>query len=605
MRRSKLLLAAMQSRDDGEIEALHRPINWRMIWRLISLLAPWRQAYVGVAVAGLTIAGLEMIPPRLVGNCVNLIAKGAFSMRPVLEVAAVWTGLTLVCQFLHSWQIRQACTSGESALAAMRQQMFDHLQRLSMAYYDRVHPGRIIARATSDIDAVRGVLAWGFNTLCANAVMMLLAATMICRTDLRLFLAVAWLAPLMSWMQIRFGRKIGLGWQEVRRHFTTQSTNQAENIAGVRVVAAFNRQAENLSRYTKMQVINTANNVEVSAIAGGFSPLLQGCRFFGQATLLLYGAYLVTTTRLQAGDVVAAALYWEGFMQPAINFGNFFNELMMAMAGAERLFSLLDEPPTNEDQPGAEPLPRLKGQVRFDHVTFAYQEGHPVIKDLQFDVPAGSTVALVGTTGSGKSTIIALLARFYQPQSGRILLDGHDLATATATSLHAQMAMVLQSNHLFSGTVLDNLRYGKPSATDGELHEAARQLGCHERFLALKDGYDTHVGERGAALSLGERQLVCFTRALVASPRLLLLDEATSAVDCAAEVELQLALQRLVRSRTTFIVAHRLSTIVNADMILVMEGGRIAETGTHHELLGKQQGVYAGLCRHGPGLMPS
>ena len=597
MTRYNLLKAAAQSRSGDDIEGLHQPINWRMVLRLIKMLAPWRKNYAGVAVAGLTIAGLEMIPPRLVGNCVNLIAMGTFSMIPVLQAAAAWSSLTVACQLLHAWQIRQACFSGESALASMRQKMFDHLQRLSMSYYDRVHPGRIIARATSDIDAVRGVLAWGFNTLCANAVMMLLAAAMICRTDIRLFLAIAWLAPLMSWMQIRCGRKVALGWQEVRRHFTIQCTNQAENIAGVRVVAAFNRQDENFARYTAMQTINTANNVQVSALAGGFAPLLQGCRFTGQATLLLYGAYLVASARLQAGDVVAAALYWESFMQPAVNFGAFFNELMMAMAGAERLFSLLDEPSTNEDRPDATPLPRLTGEVTFDHVSFAYHDDQPVLKDLSFDVAAGSTVALVGCTGSGKSTIIALLARLYQPQRGRILLDGRDLAFATGASLHAQIAMVMQANHLFSGTILDNLRYGKPSASLAELHQAARQLGCHDRFLALKEGYDTHVGERGAALSLGERQLVCFTRALVADPRLLLLDEATSAVDCATEADLQLALQRLVRSRTTFIVAHRLSTIVSADKILLLDGGRIAETGTHRQLVANR-GAYAGLYRH-------
>jgi len=281
-------------------------------------------------------------------------------------------------------------------------------------------------------------------------------------------------------------------------------------------------------------------------------------------------------------------------MNPILNLGNFSNQLMMAMAGAERVFSLLDTQPETPDLPGARPLPPIQGHVQFENVTFGYFPDRPVLHDINFEARPGEVVALVGHTGSGKSSIISLIARFYQPQKGRIRVDGIDIRAVTAESLHRQTGLVLQVNYLFTGTVMDNIRYARRDASDADVIAAARAIGSHDAILSLQNGYQTEVGERGANMSLGQRQLICFTRAFLANPRIFMLDEATSAVDTETELLVQRSLSRLMEGRTTFIVAHRLSTILKADCILMIDAGRIIERGSHSELM-KLNGKYAAL----------
>jgi len=312
--------------------------------------------------------------------------------------------------------------------------------------------------------------------------------------------------------------------------------------------------------------------------------------------ILAFGGYLIATGRMTkgVGAVVAAFLYWDSFMNPIQNFGNFYNMLMQAMASAERVFSLLDLKPDVQDVPDAKPLPRIVGRVQFEHVTFGYNPERPVLHDVSFEATPGQTIALVGATGSGKSSTVSLIARFYQPQKGRVLVDGHDIRFVTGDSLHRQMGLVLQVNYLFTGTVLENIRYARPHATDADIVHAAQAVGAHDSILSLSNGYKTEVGERGANMSLGQRQLICFARAFLADPRIFMLDEATSAVDTATELLVQQSLEKLRAGRTTFIVAHRLSTILRADCILVIDQGQIIERGTHRELLANG-GKYAHL----------
>lgn len=577
--------------EQHEVEARFRPISAALIWRLAGWLKPHRGLYAVGALAGIASLSLDLWVPRLQQNIIDQ-ALPTKDPSQVLHWAGIWAGMVAGVILLDALQIYATNRCGERVIMDLRLAVFTHLQRLPMSYFDRTRLGRIITRGTSDMDSLRGPVISGVNTIALNVLLMIGAAVMILVTDSRLFLAVCWLAPVLAFSNMRYRRKIAQAWQIARAGFSKVASNLAENITGVRVVSAFNRQDENLDRFNELQEENTTNNVRCAHVNGLYQPFLEFIRFCGQVIILAYGGALAMGGALKAGQVIAVFFYWDRFMGPTVTMGNFYNTLMQAMASCERVFELLDRTSEVADKPDAKPLPKLRGRIVLDHVTFGYDPARPVLHDICLEVPPGATYALVGATGSGKSSTVSLLARFYEFQQGRILLDGHDIRGATGESLHRQMGMVLQSNYLFSGTILDNIRYARAAATDAEVRAAARALGIADVFESLPNGYHTLVGERGASVSLGMRQLVCFARVLVADPAIFLLDEATSSVDTVTEMKVQSALEKLVRGRTTVIVAHRLSTIVKADRIVVLDQGRIVERGKHAELLAAK-GHYA------------
>ncbi|HEY3321006.1 MAG TPA: ABC transporter ATP-binding protein [Planctomycetota bacterium] len=584
-------------KDDREEEEIRvRPISVAMTWRLLTWLKPYRTMYVLGAVIGAAGLGMDLLTPRIQQIIIDE-AIPTHDPHNIAYWAAIWGALILGAIALDVFQMGVTNWCGEKVINDLRLAVFDQLQRLSMSFYDKTKLGRIITRGTSDMDSLRGPVISGINTVLFNFILMAGAGAMILWTEWRIFLALVWLAPVLTVCNWIYRQRVGEAYQIMRAGYSKVAANLAENITGVRVVSAFNRQDENLERFNELQDINTENNIRAAHINGIYQPILEFIKFVGQVIILGYGAFLVLSSgpgHLTPGKVVAIFFYWDRFMNPTINMGNFYNSLMQAMASAERLFGLLDLTPEVQDRPNAKPLSRLSGHVVFDHVTYGYDPARPVLFDVNLEIPPGKTFALVGATGSGKSTTVSLLARFYELQQGRILVDGIDIRDATTNSLHKQMGLVLQQNYLFSGTIMENIRYPRPQTTDEEVYAAAKALDVHDMFMSLPRGYETKVGERGGSVSAGLRQLICFTRILVANPSIFLLDEATSSIDTVTELKVQRALERLVKGRTTVIVAHRLSTIVRADCIVVIDQGRIVEKGTHTELIARN-GHYAQL----------
>jgi ABC-type multidrug transport system fused ATPase/permease subunit len=564
--------------------------SWRRTARRISTLARLASRYklrTALAVASLLAATITALAPPY-------LAKLALDdgIREKDYHAVVIVVVIFVVAGLFNWVASAAQTyftgwTGERILADLRNTLFRHLQRLSLGFYERNRAGVIISRLTNDIEALDQLVTDGVTSLFQNTLILGGTAVILFVLDWKLALATLAVFPLMAAATAVFRLISSRAYRAVRERLGLVTATLAEDIAGMRVVQAFNRQSANDRHFREVNAHYRAANQVTVVTNGLYFPFVDFLATAATAVVLGYGGYRYFDGSIQIGTLLAFMLYLSNFFDPVQQLSQLYNTFLSAVAALDKIMDVMDEVPEVEDADHAQPLPQIEGRVAFEGVRFGYGSGPEVLHGIDLDIAPGTTVALVGHTGAGKSTIAKLLARFYDPRDGRITIDGHDLRQVTQESLRRQLGIVPQEGFLFAGTVRENIAFGRPDAGEEEIVAAAQAVGAHEFIVGLEEGYETEVAERGARLSLGQRQLVAFARALLADPRILILDEATSSVDIGTERRIEVALARLLAGRTAFIIAHRLSTIRNADLIVVLEHGRVVEQGTHEELLAR------------------
>jgi ATP-binding cassette subfamily B protein len=479
-------------------------------------------------------------------------------------------------------------------LADLRNHLFRHLQRLSLGFYERNRAGVIISRLTNDVEALDQLVTDGVTSLVQNTLTLVGTAVLLFFLDWRLALASLTVMPLMTLATAWFRKRSGRAYRAVRETLGTVTATLAEDIAGMRVLQSFTRERAAQENFRQIADAYRASNMRTVVLSGLYFPFVDFLSSAATAVVLGYGGWLAYHGEISIGILVAFLGYLSNFFDPVQQLSQLYNTFLSAVAALDKITDLLDEEPEVLDSPTGVELDRIAGKVSFEDVRFAYGRGPEVLHGVDLDVTAGTSVALVGHTGAGKSTIAKLLARFYDPTEGRITIDGTDLRDVTQQSLRRQLGIVPQEGFLFAGTVAENIAFGRPEASGQEIVAAARAVGADDFIGGLEDGYETQLGERGSRLSLGQRQLVAFARALLADPRILILDEATSSVDIGTERKIEQALRRLLDGRTAFVIAHRLSTIRDADLIVVLEHGLVVEQGTHDQLL-ERHGPYTSL----------
>ena len=580
-----------------EIEEVEkRPFNYSYLRRMLGYTRPYRSQLLLATVTMVLASILRLLEPYLLRTAIDEGIVGG-DLTVINRVVLIWLLFQVLGALAAYIRIRILNNTGQHILFDLRQELFTHLQWLSLRFYDQRPVGRIMARITNDVETINNLVNSGLVTIVSQTVSLVGIVVVMFVLDWKLALMAFVVVPELVWIVARLRPRMETGWRNVRRANSNINAFLNESVTGIRVSKAFCREDANLHKFDELNdgyyhAFMRAIKVEILVW-----PLVDIFGQLGSSLVIWLGARMVISGTLTVGYIMAFTDYLWRFWEPISAISRVYSRVLSAMASAERIFEYLDTQPEIVEHGEAIDVTALAGDVRFEHVSFRYEDGQDdVLSDIGFHVRTGETVALVGPTGAGKTSIINLLLRFYDPQRGRILVDGHDLREIKLSSLRRQMTLVLQDSFLFSGTIGDNIRYSRLDASDHDVATVAKAVQVDQFVERFEDGYEHQVKERGTRLSVGQRQLISFARALLADPRILILDEATSSVDAQTESVIQQAMHTLLQGRTAFIIAHRLSTIQRADRIFVIEDGRIVEEGTHAEML-HRGGPYAHLYR--------
>ncbi|MDX1992080.1 MAG: ABC transporter ATP-binding protein [bacterium] len=556
----------------------------------------------------------QVISPELVGQAVDCYfiptpncwydqlpagASTAARIQGLTGLVALLLGLYILGGVLDGASFYMMRLTGENVLRAIRTDLFRKIHQLSLGYYARSEAGNVMSRLTSDTDTIQQVFSFALIRVVSGVILIVSVMAQMLRANVGYALISLTIVPLMIFATSYFSSQARRAFRRTRKEMGSVNADLQEKIAGAREVQAFNNEEESIRQFRQTNAANRDANVKAAAYTSALAPSLEALGYVAIAIVVLYGglsvlrgAPLLGGAAISLGTIIAFIQYVLNFNRPIQQISILWTNVQSAVAGGERIFELIDTPVEIEDRPGAKPMPQIQGKVEFVDVRAEYKAGEPVLKGVNFTAEPGQTVAIVGPTGAGKTTIINLIPRFYDVTGGAVKIDGHDVREVTLDSLRSQIGLVLQDSFLFSTTVMDNIRYGRLDATDEDVIAAAKMVGADSFIERLAEGYQTVLGERGAGLSQGQRQLIAIARAALMQPRILILDEATSSVDTRTERIIQTAFEKMLSGRTSFVIAHRLSTIRNADVVLMLKAGEIIERGTHNELLARQGEYY-------------